>query len=157
MRFGLGYRTAGALRRLQSGLGAVLVFTLAITASPRAEATDQNTGLALELNQLEPSERGCRATFVIGNRLGARVDALAFELALFDADGAVSGLITLDAGSLPNDKTRVKRFALPGVDCERVGRVLLNDVSQCDGKGLTPAVCLDRMAVSSRALPGFGL
>lgn len=157
MRLELGRRALSAFRRFHTGLGAVLFFALALAGWLSTQAAEKNAALVLELNRLEPAERGCRATFIIVNRLGARVDALAFELALFDADGAVSGLITLDAGSLPKEKTRVKRFALPGVACERVGRVLLNDISQCDGEGLTPALCLDRMAVSSKARPEFGL
>lgn len=144
-------------RRLDIGLIVILLAAVMVGSLAARGADNGNAELALELNTLEPVEDGCRTTFVVANRLGARIDALVFELALFRADGAVSGLISADAGSLPKNKTRVKRFALPGVACEQVDRLLLNDITQCDGEALNPAVCLERLTISSRARPDFGL
>jgi len=133
----------------------ILGVAAASPLSAQQEASRSDTALALELNRLDPSEQGCRATFVMKNRLGTDVEALAFELALFDRDGAVTSLIALEAGSLPDERTRVKRFALGGIDCENVERVLLNDITQCDGDGLYPLLCAKRLELSSRVDPNF--
>jgi len=149
------------MRRSSSRLkGALLTLSVLLASSgawagQSAGITPKAASLSLELNRLEPADNGCRLTFVMRNRLGKPIKALGLELALFAPDGAVSGIIALDAGSLPKNKTRVKRFALPGVACEQVGRVLLNDVTRCDGDGLSPATCIARMSVSSRVAQEF--
>jgi hypothetical protein len=35
------------------------------------------------------------------------------------------------------------------MDCADLGGVLLNNIDACSGNGLTPDLCLDRVAVSS--------
>jgi len=112
-------------------------------------------GLSVELNSLDTVENGCRLTFVMRNRLAQPIKALGLELALFDADGAVSGIVALDAGALPAGKTRVKRFVAPEVACPAVARVLLNDVTRCEGDGLSPAACTQLIGVSSRVAQEF--
>lgn len=124
-------------------------------AGESAGTTEDAPGLSLELNTLDKVEKGCRLTFVMRNRLGQPIEALGLELALFAADGTVSGIVALDAGGLPDGKTRVKRFVAPGVACADVGRVLLNDVTRCDGDGLSPAACVQRIGVSSRVAQEF--
>jgi hypothetical protein len=137
-------------------LAALLGFSLfgfsvsAAESSPRAEES-----LNVELNLMEPVDTGCRLTMVFRNRLGADIVSLAFEMAIFDVGGGVAGLITLDAGELPAGKTRVKRFALPDLTCDRISRLLLNDVTHCEGDDLSPELCLGRMTTSSRMQADF--
>jgi len=132
---------------------------LALTASPvrvaDAQEKPQAGRLSLELNALDTTAKGCQLTFVMQNRLGARLEALRFELAVFNSAGRVNTVITLDAGSLPEEKTRVARFVVSDLACPEVGRVLLNDISACKGQGMTPAICLAKMRVSSRAEAAF--
>ena len=118
-------------------------------ASEPAQQADAR--LKIELNVIEPVDDGCRITLLMGNEIGAGIDALAFELALFDAVGRVSGLVTLDAGALPAGKNRVKRFALPGLSCDNIARILFNDVTRCEGDRLSPETCLARLEISSKA------
>ncbi len=61
----------------------------AATAPAHAEAPGQ--GLSLELNGAQPSDKGCRLTFVVANNLGADLSKAAFEIALFNDAGVVTG------------------------------------------------------------------
>lgn len=40
--------------------------------------------LTLELNAAQPSDKGCRLTFLVSNNLGADLTKAAFEIALFN-------------------------------------------------------------------------
>lgn len=133
------------------------VGALAVCASAQDAEKANDAGLGLELNTLDTMEEGCRLTFVIRNRMGQPIEALGFEIALFGADGAVTQVIALDAGALPDGKTRVRQFRLPEVGCANVSRVLLNDVTKCEGDGLSPAGCIGRLSISSRVQPDFVL
>ncbi|EBY6940159.1 hypothetical protein D5874_24940, partial [Salmonella enterica subsp. enterica serovar Newport] len=70
----------------------VLSIILALTGAALAQAQS----LALELNAVQPSEKGCRFTFVVNNALGAEVNRAAFEIALFDSVGVVDRLTVLE-------------------------------------------------------------
>jgi len=148
---------------MNKAIGIIQVIALLVCVAANgdtASAQDANAedgGLSLELNAVEATPEGCRFTFVMRNGLAQPIEALGFELALFDADGTVNGIIALDGGALPEGKTRVKRYNLPDVACSGVARVLLNDVTQCEGEGLSPAACLTQLSVSSRGGPEFQL
>lgn len=138
--------------RLRAGLLAlpVLLAATGIAAGENRGDMPQPGDLSLQLNTLETVERGCRLTFVMHNGLGQAIEALGVELALFAPDGGVSAIIALDAGALPAKKTQVQRFVAPDVACADIARVLLNDLTRCDGEGLSPAFCIARLRVSSR-------
>ena len=72
-----------------------------------AATTAPAAGLSLELNALQPSETGCRVTFLATNSLGKPLDKAAFEVALFNATGGIERLVTLDFKALPEGKTKV--------------------------------------------------
>jgi hypothetical protein len=113
--------------------------------------------LSLELNGVQPSEKGCRLTFVVANELGADLTRAAFEIALFNESGVVDRLTVLEFKDLPGGKTKVSRFDLAGADCAHVSRVLVNSVAECSGEGVEPAACLRDLKTSSRAGIAFGL
>lgn len=143
--------------------GIVIGFSLLslMLSSPPALSGDQDSSrkgvLGLELNAVEKADEGCRLTFLLKNDLEAALSALRFELALFDPEGRVTTVIVLDAGSLPQGKTRVKRFNLSGVQCPDVSRILLNDITECQGETFTAAKCLSRVDISSRGDVEFSL
>jgi hypothetical protein len=108
--------------------------------------------IAVEFNDLQQAEGGCRAVFVLNNGLDKPVDKLALRVVAFDTDEHATLFLSLDVGALPVGKTRVLRFDLgAGVACDSVGRLVLNDVTSCDGEGLDPAACLAEVSLSSRA------
>ena len=114
-------------------------------------------GLLLQLNAAQPSDKGCRLTFVVSNNLGADLSKAAFEIALFNRAGVVDRLTVLDFKALPAGKTKVTRFDLPGTQCD-VSRVLINDATECAGNGVDPKRCLaDLKAESKAAGIEFGL
>ena len=73
-----------------------LAVVLACAAASTASAQDAKPALALELNAVQPSEKGCRLTFVVANKLGAELSRAAFEVALFNDLGVVDRLTVLD-------------------------------------------------------------
>jgi hypothetical protein len=128
---------------------------LAEDAVKQAEAAGP-AGLSLELNALQPSDKGCRLTFVIANHLSGDIAKAAFEIALFDRTGVVDRLTVLDFRELPQGKTKVSRFDLPGADCGKISRVLVNSATTCDGSGIEPSDCLTKLRASTRAKVEFG-
>jgi hypothetical protein len=126
----------------------------ALAEGATAEATQP--ALHLELNDAEPSKAGCRLTFVVTNDLGEGLDKAAFEMALFNDAGVVDRLTVLDFKALPTGKTKVTRFDLPGVDCGKIGRVLVNSATACSGAGVDAQACIRDLKTKSRAKIDFG-
>ncbi|MBX3573123.1 MAG: hypothetical protein KF694_12300 [Mesorhizobium sp.] len=139
---------------------ASLLVLTSLAMMPLAPASAQTTAperyVSLDLNALQPSEGGCRLTFVVANDLATTIDRAAYEMALFDKAGVVDRLTVLDFKSLPSGKTRVSRFDLKGVDCANVGRVLINDATECTGPGTAPDACLAALETRSTSGVTFG-
>ena len=122
-----------------------------------AQQSAPNPALALELNGAQPSEKGCRLTFVVNNNLGADLSKAAFEIALFNDAGVVDRLTVLDFKDLPAGKTKVTRFDLAGTDCAKVSRVLINSATECAGIGVEPNACMRRLNTSTKTGIAFGI
>ena len=131
-------------------LSLVLV-TAALLASPAlAQDAGPARSLALELNALTPSETGCRVTFLATNALGTELVRSAFEIALFGDGGGIERLVSLEFKAMPEGKTRVLQFDIAEVGCDKVSRILINDIVACEGEGLDPKVCYDALKTGSR-------
>ena len=128
---------------------------LAEDAGKGAEAAGP-AGLSLELNALQPSDKGCRLTFVIANHLSGDIEKAAFEIALFDRTGVVDRLTVLDFREMPRGKTKVSRFDLPGADCGKISRLLVNSATACDGSRIEASDCLAKLRTSTRSEVEFG-
>lgn len=87
------------------------VLAISLAAAP-AWTQQPAPALNLELNGAQPSDKGCRLTFVVTNNLGADLSKAAFEIALFNEVGVVDRLTVLDFKELPAGKTKVTRFDL---------------------------------------------
>lgn len=133
---------------------ALMVFFLSAASLSAQEAPG---GLALELNALQPSDAGCRVTFLATNELGAALSRASVEMALFDANGAIDRIVTLDFKDLAPGKTKVLQFDLSGLDCADLGRVLVNDIVACEGEGLDPDACLTGLVTTARPDITFGI
>lgn len=108
--------------------------------------------IAVELNDLQAADNGCRAVFVLKNDLGKALDKVTFRVVSFDGKGHASLFLSLDVGPLPVGKTRVMRFDLGDkLACSDVSRVVLDDVTACAGADVAPGECLSAVALSSRA------
>jgi hypothetical protein len=129
----------------------IALLMAALCAAPvLAQEATPAAGLALELNALTSSETGCRVTFLATNRLGTELNRSAFEIALFGAGGGIERLVSLDFKAMPEGKTRVLQFDIGELGCDKVSRVLINDVVACEGTGLDPKVCLGGLSTVSR-------
>jgi hypothetical protein len=137
---------------LFKALTLVLAFSTAALAQETAPLS-----FDLELNALQPTEAGCRVTFLATNKLGAPLERAAIETALFDADGAIDRIVNLDFKGLTQGKTKVLQFELADLPCDGIGRVLINDISACEGAGLAPTACLDNLKTTTRPSISFGL
>lgn len=139
------------MKQVLSGLCAAVLLTSQVVAQ---EATPS---LLLELNGAQPSDKGCRLTFVVVNKLGAELSRAALEVALFNDQGVVDRLAILDFKELPSGKTKVTRFELAGTDCAKVSRVLVNGATECQGDGIEPSACMRKLVTSSKAGIEFGV
>ncbi|MER8773559.1 MULTISPECIES: hypothetical protein [unclassified Mesorhizobium] len=120
---------------------------MSLAAAP-AWTQQQAPALILELNGAQPSDKGCRLTFVVTNNLGAGLSKAAFEIALFNEAGVVDRL-------LPAGKTKVTRFDLAGTDCGKVSRVLINSATEC--AGAEPNACMRGLKTQTRTGIAFGV
>jgi hypothetical protein len=126
-----------------------------LTAAP-ALAETPGPQLQLELNALQPVDGACRVTFLATNDLSAGLDKSTFELAIFGKDGAIVRLVLLDFKGLTAGKTKVVQFDLKDIDCATVSRVLVNDVTACEGAGVEPTACLADLKTSTGTGITFG-
>lgn len=124
--------------------------------TPEAAQETQPGALSLELNSLQPSDGGCRLTFVVENGLGSDLSRAAFELVLFDSEGTVERITVVDFQDLPATRTKVRQFDFKGTQCDRLGRVLVNDTTDCTGDGVEPQACLRNLETSTKASVEFG-
>lgn len=123
----------------------------------RAEQPAAAPGITLELNGAEPSEKGCRLTFVVANALGTELSKAAYEIALFNKSGVVDRLTVLDFKELPAGKTKVTRFDLAGTDCAKISRILVNHATECAGVGVEPAACVRKLTTATKTGIAFGV
>ena len=103
--------------------------------------------LTVELNALAPSQKGCMMTFVAENDMATPINKISFELAFFNEKNAVDRVSVLDFRDLPLSKKRVRQFDMPGVKCETVSRIIINDTPVCDG----PAAGECKAALTTRS------
>ena len=137
-------------------LTATLAMSLAMVPA-WAEGSAPVPALTLELNAAQPSDKGCRLTFLVNNNLGADLSKAAFEIALFNEAGVVDRLTVLDFKDLPAGKTKVTRFDLAGTDCTRISRVLINSATECAGSGVEPAACMRKLKTDTKTGIAFGV
>ena len=135
---------ASSLARVSSSLAI-------LPAGAQETAKAPAPSLILELNGAQPSDKGCRLTFVVTNNLGAELTKAAFEIALFNDAGIVDRLTVLDFNELPAGKTKVARFDLSGTDCTKISRVLINHATECAGAGIDPKACLSRLKPETKS------
>jgi hypothetical protein len=137
-------RAAGALLALLSGLAAA------------PAGAQEDAAIRVELNKLEPAEGACQAYFVVENAAAADLERLNLDLVVFDPDGIVARRLAAEMGPLEAGRTRLRVFALDGLACGGVGRVLLNGVLDCRGAEGPIEGCGDRLELASRADAPFG-
>jgi hypothetical protein len=107
--------------------------------------------LRIELNKLEPQEGACRAYLVFNNHTSHSFSGLTLDLFLFDKKGIIAKRLAVDAAPLPADKTSVKLFDIEGLACNSVGRILVNDVLDCQDETGERQDCVALIEPASRS------
>ena len=130
-----------------------LALLAAFYAGEAALAQDVGTSgnLSIEMNDLTPSEKGCKLTFVAGNGLPQSLSKVSFEFVLFDGKGLVERMVVLDFRDLPAGKTKVRQFDLPGTKCEAIKSLLINDAPVCTGEGVAKDACMKVLKTGSKS------
>ncbi len=130
----------------------------ALTLAPaHAQQTPPPAALTLELNALQASDTACRVSFLATNGLGGTIDRAAVEVAFFTTDGAIDRIVTLDFKGLTQGKTKVLQFELADLPCTGIGRLLINDITACEGQAIAATACLAGLVTTSRPDITFGI
>jgi hypothetical protein len=133
--------------RMTAFLGAVGIVLGSILSAGQAAA--QEKAIAIELNKATNAEQGCRLTFVVKNDTPSLLEKTSYEIAAFDASKTVMKLLVFEFGRLPAGKTKVVEFALAGVGCPNISRILINTSPECIADGAASTICLDALRTSS--------
>lgn len=136
--------TAGFAILLGAPLSAAWAEGEVQAATPGAPA-----GTQLELNKLEPYDKGCRAYVVVNNPGATDYQSLKLDLVLFQTDGVIGKRFALDLAPVKPEKKTVKLFDIEGVACDKIGSFLINDVIDCKAAGGSVDGCLSRLTTSS--------
>ncbi|HMO06452.1 MAG TPA: hypothetical protein PKD10_02240 [Paracoccaceae bacterium] len=135
---------SGALRACAIG-GLV---GLALSAAP---ASAQSGGaIEIELNRAEDVGGICRLTYVATNASPTGLEAMSYEVAVFDSEALMRQLLVLDFGRLPSGKTRVVQFDLADQPCAGISRILVNGAVDCTGPSGPRDTCRDNALLSTR-------
>ena len=105
--------------------------------------------VALELNKLEPTDKGCRAYMVVNNPTDTVYQTYKLDLVLFQADGVIGRRVALDLSPVKAQKRTVKLFDLDGMACDKIGSFLINDVMECKAETGAAENCLQRLTTTS--------
>lgn len=127
----------------------VLAASCSATAA-LAQDAGASGNLSIEINDLTPSDKGCKLTFVAANALPQSLSKVSFEFVLFDGKGLVERMAVLDFRDLPAGKTKVRQFDLPGTKCEAVKSLLINDAPVCAGDGVAKDACMKALKTGSK-------
>jgi len=132
-------------------IAVVAASALLAGATASASLAQDAPSLGLEFNGLETSDNGCRLTFVVNNGFPNPLTRAAFEIAMFNTSGVVDRLTVLEFRDLPAGKTKVTRFNLASADCSKIGRILVNEVTDCTGEGVDASACRKALKTTSRS------
>ncbi|RAP41087.1 hypothetical protein BYZ73_11695 [Rhodovulum viride] len=134
---------------------------LASAGPARAQGSSEAaSGMLVELNAAAETPAGaCRLTYVATNRSETGLSEIAYEVAVFDAEGIVSQLLVLDFGAMAPGKTRVVQFDMPDQPCDAISRIVVNAAPGCvrAEDGAESPLCLDGLETRARGAIQFGL
>ena len=131
------------------------MLSAAALSGASAEEAAAAKGLGVELNALASSQKGCLFTFVAQNGFAQDISKVSFEFVIFNDKGTVERLALLDFRDLPAGKSKVRQFDVPGIKCETVKNLLINDAPVCEGEGLEKGRCMDGIVTGSKASAGL--
>jgi hypothetical protein len=120
----------------------------AATPPPKALASTA-PATHIELNKLESSDKGCRAYMVVNNPGETAYQSFKIDLVLFQTDGVIGRRFSIDLAPLRPKKKSVKLFEIDGIQCDKVGSLLINDVMDCKAEAGPVSGCLESLKTST--------
>jgi len=115
---------------------AAVLFAALLGGSVPAESQPSGpVALRMELSLLEQQESACRHYVTMENRTEVDFAALRFDLFLFDGAQGIVSRVAVASRRIRPSQTRVLVFDVPSVRCDRIARVLLNEVLICQEQG----------------------
>lgn len=130
---------------------ALCAVLIASALAQDADKAGDKSALKLQLNKVETAGDACRITMVVDNTKDVALKSYKVDLFAFDTEGIAQKRVAVELGPLPPRKTVVKIFDFQGIACNKIGRLLLNDVLACEGGDLSREACLAQTATESKA------
>ncbi len=151
LNYNMTRRLLSVCRILRSA--AVGAFAAAAVPGPAAAAPagEGVSAIRVELNKLEEIKGGCRAYLLLENRSGRAYRSFKLDLVMFDTAGIVVRRLAVEGAPLPEEKTSLRVFDVPGLPCSGIGRILVNDVLSCGEGADDRAACLAAIQPASRS------
>lgn len=149
-------RAVAGARAVAAALVAAVGLSSAVhgePVNPSNSAGPQQTPakLAVELNKLEPGERGCRVYLVVNNEADIAYSAYKLDLAIFQPDGVYAQGLKLNLAPIKAAKRSVRMFDTEGLACDRLGSILVNDAVECRSDAGPVGDCLAGLTLTSLA------
>ncbi|WP_292290149.1 hypothetical protein [Marivita sp.] len=114
-------------------------------------ASAQSGPLSVELNKFEPGDpSGCQAYFLFRNDTGKSFEGFEMSLAILDAQGVIDRLLSIDAAPLPVQRTTLKLFAIPDIDCSDISEIVLHDMPACKPQNEDEVDCFEFLELGSK-------
>lgn len=86
---------------------------------------------------------------VVNNPGETTYQSFKIDLVLFQTDGVIGKRFSIDLAPLKPRKKSVKLFEIDGIQCDKVGSLLINDVMECKADGGPVSGCLDSLKTST--------
>ena len=143
--------TSNLMRFARPCAGALISIAL-VTAAAVAEpgpppgASPMTT---IELNKLEPADKGCRAYMVVKNEADTNYHSFKIDLVVFQTDGVIGRRFSIELAPLKPRKKSVKLFEIEGIACDKIGSLLINDVMECKADAGPLPNCLESLKTST--------
>jgi hypothetical protein len=139
----------GVISKVTAVAAATVLAALGIVSVVPVVAAGAPGGTSLELNKLEPTDKGCRAHVVINNTGDTAYQSFKLDLVEFQTDGVIGKRLIVDLAPLKAQKKIVKAFEVEGLACDKIGSFLINDVTECKNEAGPVADCLKHLALST--------
>ena len=130
-------------------LGTAAAFAVGVLGLVAAPAYADPVSISVELNKLEPQDKGCRAYIVVDNTSSTGYQAMKLDLVIFQPDGVIGRRVAVDLAPLKPSKKTVKLFDLDGTQCDKIGSLLINDIVECKSDAGPVDQCLAGLKVTS--------
>ncbi len=127
-----------------------IIGAIALAMSATAALADDGK-LSIELNKFEAGDTGgCRAFFLFRNQTENSFENFEMSLAILDGDGVIDRLLSIDASPLPVQRTVLKLFEIPEIDCNNISEILLHDLPACKPQNADPVDCFPLLSLRSK-------